>query len=272
MPETPLPLILEPEQLEAELGRENLVILHISKPQRYQEFHVPGALLVEGHRFVRAQKPVFGLLPEADDFARLLESLGVGPDSHVVCYDDEGGGWASRLLWTLEVAGHRNYSLLNGGLVAWVNEGFPCSREAVSATGDSVYDVRWREEPVATTDYILSRLGEADLGLLDSRTPEEFSGAKRFSSRGGHIPGAANLNWLDTMDRSRNLRFKPQDELRDMLQQRGLDEEREIVCYCQSHHRSSHACIMLESLGYPRVKGYPGSWSEWGNRSDTPVE
>jgi thiosulfate/3-mercaptopyruvate sulfurtransferase len=132
--------------------------------------------------------------------------------------------------------------------------------------------VTWQAGPVADAEYILSRLGSPDLGILDSRTPQEYSGQKAFAQRGGHIPGASNLNWLDTMDQGRNLRMKPEAELRAMLDERGLTEDKEIICYCQSHHRSSHAYIMLKNLGYTRIKGYPGSWSDWGNRSDTPVE
>jgi len=266
-----LPLIVEPEQLQAVLDHENLVILHITKPERYAEFHVPGALFLEGMRYVRIEKPVFGLLPDAESFGALLESLGISPATHVVTYDDEGGGWASRFLWTLDVAGHADFSLLNGGLVSWVSEGFPVSQEPVTP-GKGTYSVSWRNEPLADTDYILSRLGDPDLALLDSRTPQEFSGEKKFAARGGHIPGAELLNWVDTMDQSRNLRLKPETELREMLAQRGLTSDREIVCYCQSHHRSSHAYIMLKALGYPRIKGYPGAWSAWASRPDTPVE
>ena len=130
----------------------------------------------------------------------------------------------------------------------------------------------WHTEPLADTDYILSRLGDPDFALLDSRTPQEFSGEKKFSARGGHIPGAELLNWVDTMDQSRNLRLKLEVELRKMLAQRELTSDREIVCYCQSHHRSSHSYIMLKALGYPRIKGYPGAWSAWADRADTPVE
>jgi len=267
-----LPLIAEPEQLKAVLGHDNLVVLHISKPERYAQYHIPGALFLEGMRYVKIEKPVFGLLPDAEDFGRLLESLGISPDTHVVTCDDEGGGWASRFLWTLDAAGHPHYSLLNGGLVSWVNEDFPVSQEAASAAQQGSYSVTWRQQPIADTEYIMSRLGADDLGLLDSRTPHEYTGEKKFSARGGHIPGAALLNWTDTMDQTRNLRLKPEAELRAMLEQRGLTPDKEIICYCQSHHRSSHAYIMLKSLGYSRIKGYPGSWSLRGSRTDTPIE
>lgn len=270
MTEPLFPLIVEPEQLEAGLGEDNLLILHITRPERYQ-YHVPGAVLLEGPRFIRVQKPVMGLLPEEKDLGELFEALGMTPQTHVVAYDDEGGGWASRFLWTLDVAGHTHYSLLNGGLVAWANEGHRLNSDAVTPRRGQ-YRVSLHPQPVADAEYILSRLGAPDFGLLDSRTPQEFVGAKRFSARGGHIPGAVNLNWVDTMDERHNLRFKPEHELRRMLEQRRLTPDKEIVCYCQSHHRSSHAYIMLKALGYERIKGYPGAWSEWGNRTDTPVE
>ncbi len=266
-----LPLITEPEQLEAVLGNERLLVVHISKPERYAEFHVPGAIYLQGPQFVRVEKPVMGLLPHASDLQQLLEACGISPDTHVVACDDEGGGWASRLLWTLDCIGHQHFSLLNGGLVSWVSEGFPISRDNAHP-GTGHYPLSYQDGPVANTDYILQRLGNTDFIPLDSRTPQEFTGAKKLAARGGHIPGAQLLNWIDTMDQDRNLRFKPEAELRALLEQRGVTPDKEVLCYCQSHHRSSHAYIMLKSLGYTRVKGYPGAWSDWGNRSDTPVE
>lgn len=264
-----LPLVVEPEALAEKLGDERLLILHISKPDKYLQ-HIPGAVLLEGHRFVRINKPIMGLVPDDAALGALFTDIGMRPETHVVCYDDEGGGWASRFLWTLDVIGHPHFSLLNGGLIAWANEGYPLdSTPTAPATGN--YTVSGRTAASVDTDYILSRLHADDLGLLDSRTPQEFSGEKKLAARGGHIPGAANLNWLDTMDPARNVRFRPASELRDMLAQRGLGPDKEIICYCQSHHRSSHAYIMLKMLGYERISGYPGAWSEWGNRTDTPV-
>ena len=90
--------------------------------------------------------------------------------------------------------------------------------------------------------------------------------------RGGHIPGARNLNWLDTIDTSRNNRLKSSEELREMLNERGITPDKEIITYCQTHHRSSHSYAMLKSLGFPHIRGYAGSWSEWGNSIETPIE
>ena len=111
-----------------------------------------------------------------------------------------------------------------------------------------------------------------DLALLDARTWEEYRGSRVLAQRGGHIPAAVHLNWLDTIDGGRQLRLKTDHELTVMLSQRGIAPDREIVVYCHTHHRSAHSWMMLRHLGYSRVRGYAGSWSEWGNDARTPIE
>ena len=121
-------------------------------------------------------------------------------------------------------------------------------------------------------EYILNNLGNPEVVLLDTRTPDEYSGRKRFATRGGHIPGAVNLDWTLTLDRAQNLRWKPEQELRAMFERIGVTLDREVIVYCQTHHRSSHIYVVLKSFGYRRVRGYVGAWSEWGNLMGVPVE
>ena len=104
----------------------------------------------------------------------------------------------------------------------------------------------------------------ADYVLVDVREVEEFAQ--------GHIPGAVNMEWLLAMDQALNLRFKSPDELRALLAERHVTPDKEVIVYCHTHHRSAHTYMVLKSLGYERVRGYPGSWSDWGNAADTPVE
>ena len=127
-------------------------------------------------------------------------------------------------------------------------------------------------DTVADKDYILSRMGQNDFALLDTRSPAEYAGMDVRAARGGHIPGAVNMNWTDAMDLANHLRFKPDQALRTMLEAIGVTPEKEVVVYCQTHHRSAHTYIVLKHLGYPRVRGYPGAWSEWGNDPGLPVE
>ena len=271
MPSSLLPLIVEPEELEHQLGLESILIVDLSKPEVYIQSHIPGAVHLDYAQIVAVHRPVMGLLPEDSQLNEVFSSIGLTPEHHVVAYDDEGGGRASRLLWTLEAIGHPRFSLLNGGLHAWAME----RRSLKSGTetrARSQYWVQRNDAAVADKMYILKHLGDPAVVLLDTRSVDEYRGTKRFAERGGHIPGAVNLDWLQTMDTNRGLRFKPAEELRAMLASLGVTPDKEVVCYCQSHHRSAHSCMMLKSLGFTRVRGYPGSWSDWGNSPETPVE
>jgi thiosulfate/3-mercaptopyruvate sulfurtransferase len=267
-----LPLIIEPDALQQRLGEEGLLVVDLSKPEVHSQFHVPTAVHLDYPRIIGVRQPVMGLLPDLGALSEVLASIGMNPDAHVVAYDDEGGGKASRLLWTLEVIGHRGYSLLNGGLHAWGNERHPLD-DRPSRPRRGEYPIEGLDTtPIADGQYVLDHLDDPGVVLLDARTPEEYQGTKVLAARGGHIPGAVNLDWTETMDKERNLRLKPEVVLRGMLEERGITPDKEVVTYCQTHHRSAHSYIMLRSLGYSRVKGYPGSWSEWGNIPDAPIE
>jgi len=262
---------MEPELLESHLGSDNLLVVDLCKPSIFSQVNIPGAVHLDYQRIIRADKPVMGLLPTEEDLSRVLSSIGLTPETHVVAYDDEGGGKAARLLWTLECAGHSKISLLNGGLHAWTNEGHPGENKTVGVTA-SDYPVTYREEPIADADYILAHLNDDNVRLLDVRNPAEFDGVKKFAARAGHIPGAVNMEWTKAMDQLRNLRLKSKEALNELLEPLGITRDKEVVVYCQTHHRSAHSYIVLKSLGFEKLRGYHGSWSEWGNRTDTPVE
>lgn len=266
-----LPLLVEPDELEHQLGLESMLLVDLCKPETYTQSHIPGAVHLDYAQIVAMNKPAMGLLPSESQLNEVFSSIGLTPEHHVVAYDDEGGGRAARLLWTLEAMGHTRYSLLNGGLHAWSLEQRPL-KSGTETRAHSHSRGQRNEATIADKAYILKHLGDTAVVLLDARSVDEYRGGKRFAERGGHIPGAVNLDWMQTMDRNRGLRFKPAEELRTMLTSLGVTPDKEVVCYCQSHHRSAHSCMMLKNLGYPRVRGYPGSWSEWGNSPDTPIE
>jgi thiosulfate/3-mercaptopyruvate sulfurtransferase len=266
-----LPLIVEPEQLQHHLGDPAIRIVDLCRYDTFLQQHVPNAAHVEYPRIVRHAPPVMGLLPDANSLGQVMSELGITPETHVVAYDDEGGGKACRFLWTLDCIGHRAYSLLNGGLHAWANEGFPRAVQP-HAIEPSRYEARLTSEATCDLSYIAARLGDPSVTIVDCRSAGEYDGSVVRAARGGHIPGAIHFDWVFAMDQQRNLRLRSERELRALVAGRGIAPDKETIVYCQTHHRSAHTYIALKSIGFERVRGYPGSWSEWGNAPNTPVE
>jgi thiosulfate/3-mercaptopyruvate sulfurtransferase len=266
-----LPLLLEPEQLETVLGNENLLILDVSNAANYAKFHVPGAIHIPPSSLVCGIKPATGKLPSAEQLSALFSAVGLTADKHVIAYDDEGGGWAGRLIWTLDVLGHKKYSYLNGGLHSWVNEGHSSEQTPNSGT-PSNFTASINHEPIIEAEDIIAQLGNDKMGIWDARSAEEHAGSKVVSLRGGRIPGAKNIDWLELMDRDRNLRLIDLEQLQQRMDTLGLSKDKTIVTHCQTHHRSGLSYLAMKLLDYPSIKGYHGSWSEWGNREDTPIE
>ncbi|MDN5870998.1 MAG: sulfurtransferase [Nitrococcus sp.] len=272
MTERLLPLLVEPAELEQQLTNPRLLLVDMSSAQGNTIGHIPGAVQLDFPDLVLAKPPIMGLIPEEADLTALFSKLGLTPESHVVAYDDERNGRASRFLWTLDAIGHFDYSLLNGGLRAWWAEQRPLESVARAPVA-STYQAELRNPAArADRDYILRHLDDDRTLVLDVRSPAEYSGEDVRALRGGHIPGAVNFEWTQAMDADNYMRLLPPAELRALLEARGITPDKAIITHCQSHLRAAHTYIVLKSLGYPDVRGYDGAWSEWGNKPDLPVE
>lgn len=264
-----LPLVIEPAELAARLQAPELILVDLSSAARHAEGHIPGARWVDSKRTQLGQPPAPGLLPEKAQLEALFGELGHNPDAVYVVYDDEGGGWAGRFIWLLDVIGHPHYHYLNGGLQAWLGEQRELSREPVAAATGTV-SLTLHDDPTASREYLQARLGADDLAIWDARSPAEFSGEKVLAARGGHIPGAVNFEWTAGMDGQRGLRIR--SDMAQVLAGLGITPDKEVITHCQTHRRSGFTYLVAKALGYKRVKAYAGSWSEWGNHPDTPVE
>ena len=264
-------LLLEPTELNTRLHDENVTIVDLCKQETYDKKHIPGAIHVDYANIVRNAPPVGGLLPNTEEMHVLVQSLGITKDTHIVSYDEEGGGNAARLMWTMHAYGHQNISVLDGGIFSWIKGGFPLEQSKAKPR-QSNYEPTLTADNVIEQSEILEKLGSLDFALLDARSPGEHSGETKYAARGGRIPGAQLLEWTDMMDRSNSLRLKPAEVLQAMLDERGLSKDKEVVVYCQTHHRSALSYLALLHLGYPRVRGYHGAWSDWGNSPEMPLE
>jgi thiosulfate/3-mercaptopyruvate sulfurtransferase len=272
MADVSISILIEPKVLYSRLSDPDLRVVDLCESSDFQDQRVPGSMHVDYSEIVDGTKPATGQVPSNERLQRLTRRLGLRDELHIVAYDDEGSGRAARLVWTLYLLGHRCASVLNGGIHAWLHEGCPVTPAGTAGTSTEPAHFAIDDRVLATQEYILSRLGTPGFALLDARTWEEYQGSRVLAKRGGHIPGAVHLNWLDTIDGAGQLRLKTDHELTTMLSQRGIAPDHEIVVYCQTHHRSAHSWMMLRHLGYSRVRGYAGSWSEWGNDARTPIE
>jgi len=266
-----LPRLVAPEDFVARLRDDNLRIVDLSQPRVYMQAHVPGAVHVDFRLTQAGTLPAPGALPSAAAISEMLSMIGVTPDMHVVAYDDEGGGWAGRFLWLLTMVGHTKWSYLDGGIHAWLAAGLPIEQD-VTEVEPSTYQARISGDASVDKQYLHLHLGDPDLVIWDARSRDEFLGVRALAARGGHIPGAVNLDWIECMDRTRSLRLKDLGELRATLAGLGITADKEIVTHCQTNHRSGLTWLVGTLLGFPRMRAYPGSWSEWGNDPSLPVE
>jgi thiosulfate/3-mercaptopyruvate sulfurtransferase len=199
----------------------------------------------------------------------LFELRGVRRERAVVVYDEHSGMCAARLLWFLTLFGHPDARLLDGGAGRWRAEGRPLTRDAIDPE-TTVLTVERHPEVLATVDDVRAALGQPRVKIIDARARAEHTGELVRAARGGAIPGAIHLEW--TQNLAPDGRYRSADELAAMYRGIGVAPDDEVITYCQGGYRAAQSQIALTLAGYPHVRSYLGSWNEWGNRLDLPIE
>ena len=219
---------------------------------------------------VRTQLGLPAMCISQDIFEQVLGSRGIYNGTHVIAYDNFGGVFAARLFWTLEYFGHNNVSVFDGSIKGWIDEGGAFTSE-VPTVKKAHFAGEVDETRLATKEWILDQLEDDRITFLDVRTVSEFTGKTAYGKRGGRIPGAVHLHWLETIDPTTG-RFKSGDDLKILYENKGVDASKEVVAYCWMGLRASHGYMILRLLGYPNVRVYDASWAEWGELDTVPIE
>ena len=264
-------LLITPAELDGRLtaGADAPVLLDLRQAEAFAAGHIPGA----------AHLDLFGIsLTDTDPaplaaflwmIGHLLSLRGVEPERTVVVYDEKSGIRAARAFWFLEYFGHPDVRQLDGGFGAWEREGRAVTREAAAPKASGWLPGR-SEDRLSTWRRLRDRLGAPDLAVLDTRTDGEYCGATVRARRGGAVPAAVHIEW--TRNLGADGAFRPADELRALYEGAGVTPDKEVISYCQGGYRAAHSYLALRLLGYPRVRNYLGSWKEWGDREDLPIE
>ncbi len=273
-------VLVDTDWVAAHLSDPNVRIIESNEDQLlYPSGHIPGAVQVDWAADLNDQVRRDYL--DKAGFEKLASKIGITPDTTVVFYGDKSNWWATYAFWVFQLFGHKNAKVMDGGRLKWEKEARPLTREVPSPAATS-YTAPERDDKTirAFKDQVLAHQA-AGKPLVDVRSPAEYSGEKTHMAeypqegvlRGGHIPGAKSVPWARAANPDDGT-FKSSADLKAIYEaEQGLKPSDDIVAYCRIGERSSHTWFVLSYLlGYPQVRNYDGSWTEWGNSVGVPIE
>jgi len=270
-------VLVDTQWLENHLNDDSIRIVEVDEnPALYAEAHIPGAIGFDWKKDLQDQVKRDFLAPT--EFGELLGSRGISNDHTIVLYGDRNNWFAAYTYWYLLYYGHDAVRLMNGPREKWISEGRPTTSDVPDYSPQQFTAYEGDEAIRARRDEVLAALG-GNKRLVDVRSPQEYSGEliamagyeQEGAQRAGHIPGAASVPWAQAVQEDGT--FKSADELRELYGSKGVIDGNPVIAYCRIGERSAHTWFVLhELLGQDDVKNYDGSWTEWGNMVDVPIE
>jgi thiosulfate/3-mercaptopyruvate sulfurtransferase len=251
------------------MGDRNLLIIDSRPFSSYAEAHIPGAVNIDLIQFHWIDTSKRGIKQFNRQSRLLLSNIGVSKDKFVVFYDDSSGASASRGVWLLLYFSHRKVAMLDGGFNKWRADG----HKTETKTNPFIRsNFKGGPNPKVIADFIhinsVIKRNKKKSFIIDARSKDEYLGSIIRASRGGHIPTAINIDWNDNLDQSGI--FKRREKLKQLYEK--VPKDAEVITYCQGGYRAANTFVILKMLGYDNVRMYLGSWGEWGNKLDLPVE
>ena len=243
---------------------------YIGAREEYEAGHIPGAVYVDWTTDITdPDHPVKAQLAPAARFAAAMSARGIGNDSDVVVVDHSGGHFATRLWWALRHYGHDRVAVLDGGFNRWQSLGLPLTAESPEVTPGNFLP-RERPEIKVDADRVLALIDDPNWLIVDARDPAQYTGEVRRGARGGHIPSAVNVPAKSLVHDDGT--WKSDDALRELLEAAGIRPERPVVAYCNGGVTATGVLFALDRIAHPTWANYDGSWNEWGERPELPVE
>jgi thiosulfate/3-mercaptopyruvate sulfurtransferase len=246
----------------------NLLIIDTRPFSDYVNDHIPGALNLDFMNFHWLDTTKGGIIQFNKQMKILINYLGINSNNFVVFYDDISGYSASRGVWLLHYFSHRNVYILDGGYKYWSKLNYPVEKKTNSNVVSEV-EYKINKEVLADAEYIKKRLEKKtnDMVIIDCRSEMEYRGTIARASKKGHIPQAINIDWINNLAEEK---FKDSEKLDQLYS--FIPKDKEVITYCHGGYRAANTYLILKKLGYSDVKMYLGSWGEWGNIHEFPVE